>query len=105
MYVQGYDGVRKMSRGRLKKDRQAAARQARIDEELNGWLVFVQAKAEAEGLAVPTHNDIIKEAMLSLYPDIKQASLEYQQEQDKLMNAVRRIHPGNGSRLGSPAKS
>jgi hypothetical protein len=92
-----------MSRGRPKKER-PVARQARIDEELNGWLVFVQAKAEAEGLEVPSHNDIIKEAMLCLYPDIKQASLAYQEEQDKLMNAVRRIHPGNGSRLGSPVK-
>jgi len=93
-----------MSRGRPKKDR-PAARQARIDEELNNWLVFMQKKAEAEGVEVPSHNDIIKEAMLCLYPGIKQASLEFQEEQDKLMNAVRRIHAGNGSRIGSPSKS
>ncbi len=92
-----------MSRGRPKKEK-PAARQARIDEELNNWLVFMQMKAEAEGLEVPSHNDIIKEAMLCLYPGIKQASLEFQEEQDKLMNAVRRIPLGNGNRIVSPNK-
>lgn len=90
-----------MSRGRPRKQK-PAARQARIDEELNDWLVFVQAKAVAEGRQSPSQNDILKEAMLFMYPDIREASVEYQHEQAKLLNAVRRIHPGNGNRLRTP---
>jgi len=93
-----------MSRGRPRKEN-PAARLARIDEELNNWLVFVQEKALAEGQDVPTHNDILKEAMLCLYPGIRQASLEHQQEQEKYLSAVRRIQPGNGVHLRSPSKS
>lgn len=72
-------------------------KQAKIDEELNNWLVFLQAKAEAEGDKIPSHNELLKDGILCRYPRIRQASDEYQRHVQKLSKVAKDADPGDAN--------
>lgn len=86
-----------MSRGRPKKEK-PAVKQAKIDEELNSWLTFLQDKAAAAGGKVPSQNELLKSGILCLYPKIQHASDEYQRQQAKLRKSAIELDPGNGGK-------
>ena len=77
-------------------------RQAKIDEELNSWLIFLQEKAEAEGGKAPSQNEILKDGIQCRYPHIQRASAEYLRQKEKLKKVAKDLDPGNGNGTKTP---
>lgn len=84
-----------MSSGRPKKEN-PAVKNTKVDDELNGWLVMLQDMARAEGEKPPTHNEILKQAMLTAHPGIRQMMAQYEKQEAKKYNNLRKMKQGNG---------